>query len=133
MVYQRGQIVLQCQPFSYIVEFSVRSKVCDFCLDSMLDKEKYELNFKRCSKCQLVYYCSTKCQKNAWLSYHKKECIYQRKLRKFCSIESLMNQEISPIYFALFISRIYEKLKVRISIKRKKNNVFLTFSYISKL
>ena len=112
MVYQRGQIVLQCQPFSYIVEFSVRSKVCDFCLDSMLDREKCELNFKRCSKCQLVYYCSTKCQKNAWLNYHKKECIYQRKLRKFCSIETLMNHEISPIYFALFISRIYEKLKV---------------------
>ena len=31
-MYKRGQEVLRCQPFSYMVKSSYRSRVCDFCL-----------------------------------------------------------------------------------------------------
>lgn len=31
-------------------------------------------DFKRCSRCQLAYYCSRKCQKKHWNAGHKEEC-----------------------------------------------------------
>ena len=31
---------------------------------------------KVCTKCNLVYYCGRKCQKDAWKSHHKLECEY---------------------------------------------------------
>ena len=33
-------------------------------------------NFKKCSSCKLIYYCSKTCQKASWPS-HKRECRYQ--------------------------------------------------------
>ena len=37
------------------------SRYCNCC-----QKEERNVNFKRCSACKLVYYCSTECQKRHW-------------------------------------------------------------------
>ena len=75
MVYQRGQEILRDQPFSYVVKVDIRSSVCDFCLK----ESKNSVKFKNCSACKTVYYCNSKCQRNAWNSHHQSECIYLRK------------------------------------------------------
>ena len=34
-------------------------------------KEKFNVNFKRCSSCKLVFYCSQACQKRHWKEHQK--------------------------------------------------------------
>lgn len=77
-MFRRGQEVYRCQPFSYVVSQAARPSVCDFCLKSK-DDERCAL--LRCSGCKVVYYCAkAQCQKNAWLTYHKDECMILRKV-----------------------------------------------------
>ena len=71
MVYEKGQEILRCQPFTYIVDHDFRSIVCDYCLKL---NESNSKPLKKCSACQIVYYCGNHCQKKAWKSHHQKEC-----------------------------------------------------------
>ena len=71
MVYQKGQEILRCQPFTYIVDHEFRSIVCDYCLKL---NESNSKPLKKCSACQIVYYCGNRCQKKAWKSHHQREC-----------------------------------------------------------
>ena len=75
MVYQRGEVVIRDQPFSYVVKCDVRSSVCDFCLKESNQSAK----FKNCSACKIVFYCNSTCQRKSWNSHHQSECIYLRK------------------------------------------------------
>ena len=76
MSYNKGEVVLRCKPFSYIVKNHVLSSVCDFCLSS----EQIKNSLKKCSNCKIVYYCNVSCQKNAWYSHHKEECTYLKNM-----------------------------------------------------
>ena len=76
MGYERGEEVLRDEPFSYIVKVECRSTVCDFCLKQCKTSQKA---FKNCSACKLVYYCNSTCQRNAWDSHHRAECVYLKK------------------------------------------------------
>ena len=71
MVYQRGQDVIYCQPFSHVLKNSFLSDYCNFCL-----KFKGECLLKQCSGCKKIFYCGPFCHKNAWHSYHREECQY---------------------------------------------------------
>jgi hypothetical protein len=42
---------------------------CRYC-----NSEKLKFELKKCSQCQLVQYCSKKCQLADWRAGHKKEC-----------------------------------------------------------
>ena len=70
--FQRGEEVLRSQPFSYVVDYDLRESICDFCLK----EAKLPVKFKNCSACKCVYYCNSECQRNAWISHHKRECAY---------------------------------------------------------
>ena len=74
MAYERGQEVFRSKPFCHMMEFSYRTKICDFCL-----KFNSEANTK-CLDCSFVHYCNKLCQKLAWASYHQQECKYFKKL-----------------------------------------------------
>lgn len=76
-MFQRGEEVFRCQPFAYVVSQSLRTTVCDFCLRSSTNEE---WNYKKCSGCKYVYYCHVSCQKRAWLTNHREECAYLRKV-----------------------------------------------------
>ena len=39
MGYQRGEEVLRCQPYSYVIYSNFRSTVCDFCLKFKTDQK----------------------------------------------------------------------------------------------
>ena len=72
-----GTEVTRCQPFCQVVSAEVRKSTCDFCLspDSLSS-----MSFQKCSGCKFVYYCSVTCQRKAWKSYHRQECLYLRKV-----------------------------------------------------
>ena len=111
MTYQPGQIALRCQPFVYVTEFSIRSRVCDFCLEFKSPSQE-ENNLKKCSKCKLVYYCNSDCQKNSWEELHQKECKFLRKFKPPYFIQPLESiGEGSSFYYAVYLTRIILKLK----------------------
>ena len=73
MVYQRGEDVIHCEPFSHVLKSSFLSDYCNFCL-----KFKGECSLKQCGGCKKIFYCGPLCHKNAWHSYHREECQYLR-------------------------------------------------------
>ena len=75
--YQKGQEVLRCQPFTYVIYSNYRAIVCDYCLKYCKNKNQ---DLKKCSACKKVYYCGILCQKKAWKSHHQDECAYLRKI-----------------------------------------------------
>ena len=109
MAYQPGQIALRSRPFVYVTEFSIRSRVCEFCLEFKSDEEN---SLKKCSKCKLVYYCNYDCQKKSWGELHQKECKFLRKFKPPYFIQPLESiGEGSSFYYAVYLTRIILKLK----------------------
>ena len=109
MAYQPGEIALCGQPFVYVTEFSIRSRVCEFCLEFKSDEEN---SLKKCAKCKLVYYCNSDCQKKSWEELHQKECKILRNFKQpyfFQPLESI--GEGSSYFYAVYLTRIILKLK----------------------
>ena len=109
MAYQPGEIALCGQPFVYVTEFSIRSRVCEFCLEFKSDEEN---TLKKCAKCKLVYYCNSDCQKKSWEELHQKECKILRNFKQpyfFQPLESI--GEGSSYFYAVYLTRIILKLK----------------------
>ena len=71
-----GEEVFRCQPFAHVVSSAFKERICDFCLVS----SSPEKLFKKCSACKLTYFCTVTCQKKAWATYHRDECLYLRKV-----------------------------------------------------
>ena len=92
MVYNRGEEIFRCQPYAFIILFSLRKYLCDFCLKYCEDPN----NLKKCSSCKMVYYCSKNCQGNAWLSYHSQECKIHLKVQEHHPLDQIM---VPIIYF----------------------------------
>ena len=67
--YQKGEVIIKEQPFSYVIEVDCRSSICDFCVKAASKTGK---TLKNCSACKVVYYCDGSCQKNAWISHHQR-------------------------------------------------------------
>ena len=84
MSYQKGQEVLRCQPFTYVIYSNYREIVCDFCLKYSKNivalQNNQDFLLKKCSACKKVYYCGILCQKKAWKLHHQDECAYLRKI-----------------------------------------------------
>lgn len=83
--YRKGQEVLRCEPFAYVVNTEYLNAVCDYCLRNTIKEENEGIknasgDLDKCPKCEVVYYCNSICQKKAWDNYHDKECAYIRKL-----------------------------------------------------
>ena len=82
--YRKGQEVLRCEPFAYVVNTEYLNAVCDYCLRNTIKEEnegiKNTSDLDKCPKCEVVYYCNSICQKKAWDAYHLQECAYIRKL-----------------------------------------------------
>jgi len=83
VVYEVDSEILRSNPFAFVVSKTqdgledCHEIVCDFCLKRM------PMNLPRllrCAKCKLCHYCDQNCQRNAWISYHRKECILIRRI-----------------------------------------------------
>jgi SET and MYND domain-containing protein len=61
-----GELLLRCAPYTFVLLEKYYQQRCHHCF---VEKPK----LLRCSKCKLVYYCSSECQKASW-SLHKYEC-----------------------------------------------------------
>ena len=86
MVYNRGEEIFRCQPYAFIILFSLRKFLCDFCLKYSEDPN----DLKKCSSCKMVYYCSKNCQGNSWLSYHSQECKIHMKVQEHHTLDQIM-------------------------------------------
>lgn len=58
---------------------------CDNCSKDLMDD-----NLSRCSRCRLVYYCGSKCQKDHW-KIHKNSCISINHTQSISIFEEYMN------------------------------------------
>ena len=94
MVYNRGEEIFRCQPYAFIILFSLRKYLCDFCLKYSEDPN----DLKKCSSCKMVYYCSKNCQGNAWLSYHSQECKIHMKVQEHHTLDQIMVPNIYLFY-----------------------------------
>lgn len=63
--FSRGELVLEQSPFVAVLTTDM-DKRCDGCY-------KEGMNYKCCSSCKTVWYCSATCQRKEW-SIHKHEC-----------------------------------------------------------
>ena len=114
MVYQRGQEVFRDpKPFSYTIYPKCRKVVCDSCLKLYPD----EGILKVCTKCNLVYYCGRKCQKDAWKSHHKLECEYLENMPSeidvaFNEAENLPNEDGVHEIQMIFLNVLKTTLKL---------------------
>ena len=62
---------MTCEPFAHVV---LREKVCDWCMATKSNQEDID-PMRPCHECQVVSYCSTKCQDTARVEgNHGKEC-----------------------------------------------------------
>ncbi|GMR32460.1 hypothetical protein PMAYCL1PPCAC_02655, partial [Pristionchus mayeri] len=62
--------ILEEEPFAAVVDGSSLKCVCSHCFLRAEDKP-----LQRCSRCKVVSYCSTSCQKKDWI-IHKDECVF---------------------------------------------------------
>ncbi len=76
---KKGDGILRCQPFSYVVHQSCAADVCDGCLK---ERSPEAAAFKKCSACKVVYYCTVDCQRKSWTAHHRAECPYLKKAPK---------------------------------------------------
>ncbi|KAJ3332971.1 hypothetical protein HDU76_012390 [Blyttiomyces sp. JEL0837] len=51
---------------------AIRGGECDHCTGKPVNPSNTLVDLKRCSRCWMAYYCSTKCQKEAWKAGHKR-------------------------------------------------------------
>ncbi|BBN09598.1 [histone H3]-lysine4/36 N-trimethyltransferase SMYD [Marchantia polymorpha subsp. ruderalis] len=97
-----GEIVLDQEPYSSVLDAESKSLRCDACF-------RCSENLQRCSACKSVSYCCTSCQRKEW-KLHKSECQMMVKL-------SQAKQKLPPPSLRLI---------VRLVIKRRlqASNVF---------
>lgn len=105
--YKPGDLICHSDPFAFALNDSKRGMNCDYCFrsteepvfdkSSILTDASIRPKPKRCSQCQVLYFCNQECQRNAWQSFHKDEC---NRLKK-CPLQTA----------SLLIARLYIKLK----------------------
>ncbi|CAH1454231.1 unnamed protein product [Lactuca virosa] len=71
--YSPGEIILSEEPYVSVPNKTPVKSRCDWCFTSS--------NVKRCSSCQVVWYCGSKCQTSDW-KVHRLECQLLAKLEK---------------------------------------------------
>ncbi|KAF8377029.1 hypothetical protein HHK36_030401 [Tetracentron sinense] len=62
--YMAGDVIISQEPYAYVSNNSSDSR-CEGCFSS--------INLKKCSACQVVWYCGSTCQKSDW-KLHRLEC-----------------------------------------------------------
>ncbi|KAK9271392.1 hypothetical protein L1049_026982 [Liquidambar formosana] len=68
-----GEVIISQEPYASVPNNSSVDSRCDGCLKSS--------NLKRCSACQVVWYCGSTCQKSEW-NLHRLECHALSRLNK---------------------------------------------------
>jgi hypothetical protein len=48
-MYQKGEEVMRCAPFSYIIRAAILPNVCDFCLQTTFENARNSFNVKKCT------------------------------------------------------------------------------------
>ncbi|XP_043551361.1 histone-lysine N-methyltransferase SMYD3 isoform X1 [Chiloscyllium plagiosum] len=86
-----GQLLYSASPYTYIPSKKAMGSVCEHCLSR-------EGSLLRCSQCKMARYCSTVCQKLAWLD-HKRECKCLRSI--YPKVPTDMTRLVARIIFKL--------------------------------
>ncbi|KAI3380600.1 hypothetical protein SNEBB_002955 [Seison nebaliae] len=73
------QIYIQSRASSFLTEYNSPKEV-EFCYNCGKSASGRKKNFKKCSRCKEVAYCSTICKQKNWKEVHKGECLNLRKL-----------------------------------------------------
>lgn len=97
------ELKLSEEPIAWTLSTSKLNSYCSYCLkqQQVNSEEQTGCRLLRCSKCKVLYYCNSTCQKNDW-STHKLEC------KRICHVSSL-GLEIPDDWIRLFC-RIYDLL-----------------------
>jgi len=88
MVYAEGEEIMRSRPFATILkDFPLLPYYCDLCWEKYQEASDLYPNKRllRCKSCKNSYYCNKDCQKEAWNSFHKKECKYLGKSTDYWS------------------------------------------------
>ena len=99
-----GDVIIDVKPVVYIVYKQFKGKYCDNCL-------QFSTALKKCSKCQLTYYCHKRCQLNDW-KYHKNEC-----------------KVFTHPKFKIQTTKWTERLLLRLWLQIKSDETFVTNNY----
>lgn len=77
-----GDLLMTSQVYSHVVGEGVRTEVCDYCLarPGVYAEMESVSTLRRCSRCQVTYYCGRDCQKSSWRE-HREECLYLQKMK----------------------------------------------------
>ncbi len=54
---------------------TLNSNVPGICAQCGKAEDTHQIKLKKCSRCQMVRYCSVNCQRIHWLAGHKSECV----------------------------------------------------------
>ncbi|KVH87869.1 SET domain-containing protein [Cynara cardunculus var. scolymus] len=73
IIYVIGETILSEEPYVSVPNKTPVQSRCDWCFTSS--------NVKRCSSCQVVWYCGSRCQKSDW-KLHRLECQLLARLEK---------------------------------------------------
>ncbi|XP_010538974.1 PREDICTED: histone-lysine N-methyltransferase ASHR1 [Tarenaya hassleriana] len=63
--FRPGEVILRQEPYVFVPSNGSKESRCDGCLTT--------INLKKCSGCQVVWYCGSSCQKSEW-KLHRLEC-----------------------------------------------------------
>ena len=75
-MYLRGDEIIRCDPFSYVVKSSILPNVCDFCLQTTFENAGKSFTVKKCTGKILANTTIFKCSQNftKLLVQNMKEC-----------------------------------------------------------
>lgn len=65
-----GKRLLECTPFGHALDTAELRLRCHWCLK----EAPAATEFKKCSRCKTLFYCSVACQRNDWKLGHDQEC-----------------------------------------------------------
>ena len=87
MFEDRTKLKIPSETNLLVKDFPLLPYYCDLCWEKYQEASDLYPNKRllRCKSCKNSYYCNKDCQKEAWNSFHKKECKYLGKSTDYWS------------------------------------------------
>jgi hypothetical protein len=97
---KEGVCILKTFAFS-----AVSTSACNWCF--VLEKQAFS-SLKKCGQCQMVRYCSRKCQQEDWKqNFHSEECF------AFANINNVTKRKKKPSQTILLVTRLAYQIYIK--------------------